>query len=243
MLIILLYHRIGKGKYAIEKKNFLKHIQFIKSRYPTVLPNDPLKKTNIQVCLTFDDAYYSVYKEAYPLLLKHRLKAVIAVPTKYILEKTAISEKTRLSVTYKEAFLPGVYKEKAPFCTWKELKEMRDSGLVSLASHSHSHRNLKEKDVLLEEEFLLSKTQIQSKGSELSDVFVFPFGQFNRKVKKQTRKHYPISMRIGHAANFNWSKMLYRIHADAINDLSAIFSSKYLIKYLVKYFLHKVSFR
>ena len=64
---------------------------------------------------------------------------LLAVPTLYIIESTNISDEERLSVPYFEAMKGDVYREKVPFCTWEELKEMVNSGHVELASHGHEH--------------------------------------------------------------------------------------------------------
>jgi biofilm PGA synthesis lipoprotein PgaB len=85
------------------------------------------------VLLTFDDAYLSFYTRVYPLLREFRFPAVLAVVGKWIDapqgKETQYGEKS--SVT------------DASFPTWSQLREMADSGLVEIASHTYDlHRGV-----------------------------------------------------------------------------------------------------
>lgn len=83
------------------------------------------------VLLTFDDGLASFRRFVYPLLKAHNYKALLA------LETTWLETPEDDPVVYGEStFLPRSY-----FMAWSEIKEMADSGLVELASHSHNlHR-------------------------------------------------------------------------------------------------------
>ncbi len=74
------------------------------------------------ILLTFDDGKYSVYKYAAPLLVKHGMKATLAVIGSEIDAATEFPDERQTA--------------DAPFCTWDELKEMHDSGAVEIVSHS-----------------------------------------------------------------------------------------------------------
>jgi biofilm PGA synthesis lipoprotein PgaB len=70
------------------------------------------------ILLTFDDAYESFYEYAYPALKLYNYPAVLSVVTSWIEGRT-----------------PGIYKQKK-FMTWDQIKEVADSGLITIASHS-----------------------------------------------------------------------------------------------------------
>lgn len=68
------------------------------------------------VILTFDDGYTDLYDVAYPLLLSYHLKAV--------------------------AFVSPYWMNKPGYITWEQTKEMEESGVVDIQSHSFSHMNV-----------------------------------------------------------------------------------------------------
>jgi biofilm PGA synthesis lipoprotein PgaB len=85
------------------------------------------------VLLTFDDGYLSFYTRVYPLLREFHFPAVLAVVGKWI------------DVRRNEGVLYGE-KDSIPdakFPTWAQLREMTDSGLVEIASHTYDlHRGV-----------------------------------------------------------------------------------------------------
>jgi biofilm PGA synthesis lipoprotein PgaB len=85
------------------------------------------------VLLTFDDAYLSFYNRVYPLLREFRFPAVLAVVGKWIDDPHGVT------VLYGEK---GTVHD-ASFPTWSQLREMADSGLVEIASHTYDlHRGI-----------------------------------------------------------------------------------------------------
>ncbi len=80
------------------------------------------------VLLTFDDGLASLYERVYPLLKAYDYPAVAAVVTGW-LEDLEPGE----TIDYEG-------RERGPdgFVSWEQLREMADSGLVELASHSHA---------------------------------------------------------------------------------------------------------
>ncbi|SEP75715.1 poly-beta-1,6-N-acetyl-D-glucosamine N-deacetylase PgaB [Basfia succiniciproducens] len=85
------------------------------------------------VLLTFDDGYQSFYTVIYPLLKAYNYPAVYAIVTDWI--ETPANKK----VTYGDEKL-----DRKEFVTWQQLREMKDSGLVEIASHTHDlHHGVK----------------------------------------------------------------------------------------------------
>lgn len=84
------------------------------------------------ILLTFDDGYKSTYSRVFPLLKLFRYPALIALVGDWLrVEDDGM-------VDYDGNALPRNH-----FITWQEVREMVDSGLVEVASHSHHlHRGL-----------------------------------------------------------------------------------------------------
>ncbi|MFT4552131.1 MAG: peptidoglycan/xylan/chitin deacetylase (PgdA/CDA1 family) [Chlamydiales bacterium] len=222
MLLILMYHRVGQGKHSNSPSTLKQHLQYLADHYPIVLPGDPLPKRELSICLSFDDASYDFYHYAFPLLSQLKMRSLLGVPVKYIVESSNVSAEARLSVPYYDAMKGNVFQEKAPFCTWKELREMIGSGNVEVASHSFSHDNVTEENCDLQAELINSKEILEEKLPQNISTFIYPFGKASPKAKKEVQKHYAYSMRIGGALNWGWhnpSKILYRVPADNLQDI------------------------
>lgn len=239
MLLSLLYHRVGSGKYANPLSFFKEHFSWIRDNYKTVHPGDPLGKEDA-VCLTFDDATFDFYHHIFPLLKSYKLKAVLSVPVAFIPEQTSLSDEKRLTKvdTLKDDTPPI---PSPAYCTWDELKEMHHSGLVHIASHSVNHVPLTSKQADPEHELLVSKSTLEEKLDTSISTFVYPYGKFNPRVHRLAKKHYSYIMRIGNATNFSWqnrNRLLYRINADAQPSPKAPFHPSKRIKYLFRYLLN-----
>ncbi len=238
MLLALLYHKIGNGKYANPLPKLEDHFAFIASRYPTVHPGEELSSTS--VCLTFDDAFFDFYHLIFPLLKKYNLKALLAVPTAYIPESAPLSSEERLA---KVATFP----DEAPpipspaFCTWEELQELSASRLIHIASHSQHHRPLNSPHVDAEKELTHSKKILESRLGCPITSFVYPFGIFDKKVHALAKKHYTHIFRIGNAPNFSWSQnLLYRINADQLPKESFPFRLHHHLRHTPRFLLNRL---
>ncbi len=226
MLIATMYHRVGIGKHANSLEMLSSHLEYIKDHYPVVLPGDPIQKLSTSLCLTFDDATFDFYHYVFPLLQKWNLRALLGVPVQYILEKSGVSAETRLAVPYTLAMQEGIYMEKAPFCTFEELKEMCQSGHVEIASHSYTHANLTYPHLDLVKEVEESKKILEERLPQTISSFIYPFGRMNGVVHAKVREHYPYSFRIGSATNFSWNsslRPLSRIPADNLSTPASPF--------------------
>lgn len=243
MLLVLLYHRINAIKYSNMLDMFQPHIKFIAEHYPVVLPGDPLPSGKIAVCLTFDDAYFDFYHYVFPLLCELKIKALLGVPVKYILDSTTLDSITRLSVPYDETMANEVFQKKVPFCTWDEISQMVSSGFVEVASHSYSHRDLTAQDVDLSVEIVRSKAILEEKLPQKITTFVYPFGKINKKVHSFVTRHYLYAMRIGSALNKDWYNsqgLIYRVNGDSLTNPLHPLKNINLSKYYLKYFVNTI---
>lgn len=78
------------------------------------------------VLLTFDDGYASFYQTIYPLLKAYNYPAVYGLVTSW-LETPAGGQ-----IDYGKVKLP-----RSAFITWEQVREMQQSGLIEIASHTH----------------------------------------------------------------------------------------------------------
>jgi biofilm PGA synthesis lipoprotein PgaB len=79
------------------------------------------------VLLTFDDGYVSMYTRIFPLLKLFNYPAVIGLVGEWL------EDSKEGKVLYGNHWIP-----RSNFVTWPQVREMAASGLVEVASHSHS---------------------------------------------------------------------------------------------------------
>ena len=138
---VLMYHEfvtqedldsgIAFDEYTIYDHEFEHDLQWLQQNgYTTITVRELAQYLNGQgempekpVILTIDDGKLGVYKNAFPLLQKYNMKAVLAVIGTEI---HAASEAPELRS-----------ESPAPYCTWAELAELSASGHVEIASHSY----------------------------------------------------------------------------------------------------------
>jgi len=129
--LVLCYHDIpikitdSRDDYAVELENFILQIEFLKNEgFSFISINDIISAAEGKkelpeksVLLSFDDAYETFYDNVFPVLKIYQIPAMLAVVAAWI-EKKEIPE----------------YKKK--FMSWEQIREVSDSGLVNIASHS-----------------------------------------------------------------------------------------------------------
>lgn len=82
------------------------------------------------VLLSFDDGYETMYNVVFPLLKAYNYPAVFAPVTGWL--DTPENQK----IAYADKML-----DRSVFATWSQVKEMEQSGLVEVASHTHNLHN------------------------------------------------------------------------------------------------------
>ena len=225
MFSVVMYHHINSDDLPLSNSDEMMeaHLALIAQRYTTLFPGEEITESSI--CLTFDDAYYDFYHHVFPLLKKYNLKALLAVPSAYILDNTDIAPEKRLSLKHHEIY--ENYQTFAPFCTYVELREMVQSGYVAIASHSMNHINLSDEGGgALEREFFGSKVILEEKLGYRVESFVLPYGKYNDAAVALAHEHYKYVFRIGNALNPSWDGiggLVYRIKGDALKSPDALF--------------------
>lgn len=143
-LTVLSYHEVaerGQARvptYAVTPTDFVRQMDWLRNHgYRFVAVDDVLaahagKKPlpPKAVLVTFDDGYQSVYDHAWPVLKLFRIPAVMNVVAGWLEEKE--------KVHFDGRDLP-----RRDFMSWSALREMAESGLVEIGSHSFDlHRGL-----------------------------------------------------------------------------------------------------
>lgn len=233
-----MYHHLNSDRCSNEYDIFESHLKYISKNFTSTFPTNVMPKNPI--CLVFDDGYYDFYKLVFPLLQKYNVKALLAVVPSVILDDVDTTDEKRLQYEHNDLFK---YYEKGTFCTYKELKEMIDTDLVQVVSHSYSHKNLVEDNLDLKEELLKSKKVIEEKLNIKVESFVFPFGKYNQNILDETKKHYKYAFRIGNGIDkdFNGTNgVIYRVDGDNLKSASEIFNFSNIMKFKFKTFIKSI---
>jgi peptidoglycan/xylan/chitin deacetylase (PgdA/CDA1 family) len=208
-----------------------------------LLPGDPLPAGELSVCLSFDDATVDFYQELYPLLQDLDLRALVALPTAFIPDRTDLPMTTRLAAQERTARSGDYSSAGCPLCTWEELREMQAGGRVHCASHSHSHADMARPETDLEGELLTSSQLMERQLQRRPVSFVYPYGATNRAVQQAVGRHYRYAMRIGSAMNRGWDDnggLLYRVDAEAFWPRGRVWSFADAVRYRLKYLGNRV---
>ena len=143
-LTVLSYHEIAEPgealipDYAVTPTNFVRQIDWLRNNgFNFVSVNDVLAdhagKAHLPekaVLLTFDDGYRSMYDHAWPLLKMLRIPSVVAVVGTW--------EEDQGEVNF-----DGHKITRDKLMTWQQLRELSESGLVEIGSHSYDlHRGI-----------------------------------------------------------------------------------------------------
>jgi len=240
-LLVFMYHRalplIDGNKSAM----LALHFKYIAEHCHCVLPGDYLRSDKINVCISFDDAYYDFYTHAFPLLKRYKLRALLAVCPALIVDSPKLSHYERLNI---ESDLAKQNPSLGGLCTWDELAQIRDSGLVQFASHGMNHVRLDLSTADLFNELVTSQIKLKSKLNVDVNSFVFPFGKFNPLSLSLAKKHYKYLFRIGSASNVTWDDgLIYRIPADHMSNPAYHFCRFNILRYSLKRFWNRSRFR
>lgn len=183
---ILAYHRVGPtvaDSMTITTQVFEAQLKFLHDNGYTVIPLRTLIDYRLgkappppprSVVITFDDGHRSVYETALPLIRQYK------VPVTLFIYPSAISN------------------SHAPYAmTWEQLKELVDTGLFDVQSHTYWHPNFKkEKQRLTPAEYdKIVATQLQKSKSVLEKHFAgtvnllaWPFGIYDDQLLESARK-------------------------------------------------------
>lgn len=240
-LLVFMYHRARAEQHGNPAAVLDAHFAHLAASCHNVLPGEPLEAGRLNVCLSFDDAYFDFYDVVFPLLQRHGLRALLAVPPFVVREHIYAPRVERRAIPSETAFN---HPSRGGFCTWGELEAMAASGHVAFAAHGFSHRPLDRAATHLATEIDAPKTLLATRLGQPIDSFVFPYGRFSASALTHARRRYRYIFRIGGALNRSWnSNILYRIDADRMPGPRALLSPARLMSYRARYFWNRLRLR
>ena len=171
---VLMYHSIDYNdkatKLSANPESFGAQMEFLHKHKYNVMTLENLaayiKDKKIippkTVVITFDDGFYNNYECAYPILKKYNMPAAIFI----IVSKIGS---------------PG-------YLGWKEIKEMSDSGLITIGSHTISHKWLPAMGTKnLKSELAESKAILEEHIGKPVKALCYPIGAHNDRVEREAK--------------------------------------------------------
>ena len=181
---VLCYHRFGPkvaDSMTVTTKVFESQLQWLKDHQYTVIPLRTLVNYLLgqgpppppkSVVITVDDGHKTVYTEMLPIVRRY------GIPVTLFIYPSAISNASYAM-------------------TWEQLKELQQTGLFDVQSHTFWHPNFrKEKKKLPPEAYQkVVATQLQKSKAVLEqrlgttvDLLAWPFGIFEELLEKEAEK-------------------------------------------------------
>ena len=233
-----MYHRARAGPHGNAAEMLDAHFRHVASHCHTVLPGERLSAERRNVCLSFDDGYFDFFATVFPLLEKHDLRAVLALPPALLRDAVDGDRASRLALESGDAFSQP---DRGGFCTWGEVAALVKSGRVVIAAHGLTHVRLDGPDVDLDREVDSPGARIETALGCPVDSFVFPFGRFSVRSLARAKARYRHVFRIGGALNRGWDgRVLYRVDADGMTAPQALFAPARLVRYRARYFWNQL---
>jgi peptidoglycan/xylan/chitin deacetylase (PgdA/CDA1 family) len=168
------------------------------------------------VAITFDDAYVNFYEKAWPIIEDLKLPVSLFVPTGFV----------------EGLCSPPVSAYHGAPMSWGSLRELAESRLVELGSHTWSHPDLRGmSDEQLDRELRCSKETIEDRtGSKISG-FCYPRALWSARVAREVRLHYGYAVagggvRIRRVEPWRFRLPRYPIRADSPGVVSPILSGR-----------------
>lgn len=206
----LMYHAVsdetwGIAELFVSPAELEKQLVYLKDNgYTTITFEDFDNLANIEkpVMLTFDDGYEDNYTNLLPLLKKYKAKATVFVITGEI--------------------------GKEHYMTATQVKEMSDSGLVSIQSHTVSHPYLADvSEEKLETELYDSKCTLARITRKEPFVLGYPNGSFSNASIAATENHYSFGLMMNGGMFTTGTHDLYQIPRIYISRDTDIYTFAY----------------
>ena len=175
--VVLMYHRFGEDRHpstSVSIEQFEAHLEYLGSQGYTVVPladvvaavRDGGELPDRAVAITVDDAYRSVYEEAFPRLRARGWPLTVFVATDPV-----------------DAGRPG-------YMTWEQMREMERGG-VTFANHGASHASFvrwpgaaSEIDlrVRVQTDLQHAQSRLAEELHPLTGVLAYPYGEYDTSV-------------------------------------------------------------
>ena len=170
---VLTYHLVSDNIFSKMESLYAKPSEFdnqlkwiIENGYTPIFANE-LSSNNIKkpIIITFDDGYIDNYNFVFKLIKKYKIKITIFIVTNMINSQHHL--------------------------TSDQIKEMAASGLVSIQSHTVSHKHLTKLSTSeLNTELKISRNKIYKLTGIYPTAIAYPYGDVNSQVIESVKKYY-----------------------------------------------------
>ena len=152
--------------------------------------NNEIKLKKNSCILTFDDGFKGVYENAYPIAKKYNIPFTAFVITQNMNTPNVI--------------------------TWEQAKEMQESGLVTIASHSIEHPDFSKLGVEEALENINTSYNIieENLGKQNIKIFTYPYGLYTEEQIEELNKQGYIVNLTDNKINKSNNLDLSRLHRD-----------------------------
>lgn len=184
---ILLYHHITTDEFSAEESvslispsDFRLHMTAIRVHFNPISLRDYYNYVMCEdgsvdipdnpIVVTFDDGYLSNYEIAYPILKELGIPATIFVVTDTV------------------GAVAGEGKVNNSHFTWEQAREMEDSGLIEIQSHTVNHMRMTglDHDGMVRQ-LRKSKYDVERNLGRECDMIAYPYGDYNEEIKTAAR--------------------------------------------------------
>lgn len=184
---ILTYHSIDDSGSVISTvpKVFRRQMKFLRENEYNVISLSKLVETLTEkkeiapktVTITFDDGFRNFHTRAFPILEEYGFQATVFLVTDFCGKYN--------DWTGNPLDLP-----RSELLSWREIKELNDYG-IEFGSHTRTHPDLTQiANAEARRELTESKSIIEEKLGTKVKTFAYPFGKFNRQIKKLAESNF-----------------------------------------------------
>lgn len=170
-VVILLYHRVGAGVREIDLHSaaFRRQIEWLAGHDRVLSLEESLQGDNGGgLVVTFDDGYRDFHSNVLPVLVAHRVPAILYLATGLVVED-----------------------EHPDRMDWSQLREVVSTGLVTVGAHTHSHANLSSlPEPAIEEELRRSKSLIEDRLQVPCRDFAYPWAVGSSSADRLVRTYF-----------------------------------------------------
>lgn len=179
---ILILHQVGAGHgYQLDMRveDYRHHLTWITDNARVVPLSEALahrstEEANSMVVLSFDDGFADMYENAFPLLVERGLPFTLYLTTNPVETGTPLSDRPNSDPL-----------------TWDQVRDMVDSGLMTLGAHTHLHPDLRRTDPReIERDLSLSDDLIEARTGVVPRHFAYPFGYWSPEADTIVRERY-----------------------------------------------------
>lgn len=183
-VVVLMYHSVGENRefFTVPEKGFERQMKYLSKNKFNVISVEQLveileknlaipRKT---VVITFDDGYEDNFLAALPILKKFDFPATIFVSTANIGKTIQARNGSKLKIMSAD-----------------QIKEMEDSGLISIGSHSNEHIKLPSlNSEQISKQLSLSQSTLVGIFGKEAQYLAYPSGKVNADVREVASKYF-----------------------------------------------------